>query len=68
MIFQIPNDVEFRFRGDKSSVPQNLISVITARKMLRRGCHGYLDVVRDTKENKKLVENMSVVCEFLMFS
>ena len=45
--FRIPDVNEFRFRGDKSSMPQNLISAITARKMLRRGCQGYLAVVRD---------------------
>ena len=47
VIFRIPGDDEFRFRGDKSSMPRNLISAITARKMLRRGCQGYLAVVRD---------------------
>ena len=38
VIFRIPDENEFRFRGDKSFIPQNLISAITARKMLRRGC------------------------------
>ena len=28
VIFQIPNDDEFHFRGDKASMPQNLISAI----------------------------------------
>ena len=36
--FRIPNDEEFRFKGDKSSMPHNLISAIIAKKMLRRGC------------------------------
>ena len=64
VIFKILNDVEFRFRGDKSSMPQNLISAITNRKMLRRGCQGYLDVVRDTKVDKGVVKKVPVVCEF----
>ena len=38
VIFRIPDEKEFRFRGDKSLMPQNLISAITARKMLRREC------------------------------
>ena len=38
VIFKILNDEEFKFVGDKSSAPQNLISAITARKMLRKGC------------------------------
>ena len=38
VIFRILNVEEFKFVGDKSSAPQNLISAITARKMLRKGC------------------------------
>ena len=41
VIFRILNEEEFKFVGDKSSEPQNLISAITARKMLRKGCQGY---------------------------
>ena len=37
VIFIIPNDDEFRFRGDKASMPQNLISAITARKKCLEG-------------------------------
>ena len=45
VIFRISNDEEFKFVGDKSSAPQNLISAITARKMLRKGCLEYLALV-----------------------
>ena len=45
-------------------MPQNLISAITARKMLKRGCRGYLAVVRDIEAIKGVVEKVSVVCEF----
>ena len=61
VIFKIPNDEEFRFRGDKISMPQNIISVITARKMLRRGCQSYLAVVRDVEADKGVIENLSVL-------
>ena len=43
---------------------QNLISAITARKMLKRGCRGYLAVVRDVEAIKGVVEKVSMVCEF----
>ena len=43
---------------------QNLISTITARKILRRGCQGYLAVVRDMEIDKGTVEKVLVVCEF----
>ena len=65
MIFRISNDVDFRFRADKNLIPQNLISTITARKMLRRGCQGYLTIVKDIKVDKEAVENVLVVYEFL---
>ena len=32
VMFRLPNDEEFRFRGDRNSMPQNLISAFTARK------------------------------------
>ena len=45
-------------------MPQNLISAIIARRMLRRGCLGYLVMVIDTKADKIVVENVPVLCEF----
>ena len=64
VIFRIPNDEEFRFRGDKSSMPHNLIFAITAKKMLRRGCRGYLTMVRNVEAEIRAVKNVPVVCEF----
>ena len=64
VISNIPNNDEFRFRGDKSSIPPNLISAITARKMFRRRCRGYLTVVRSVEGETGAVRNVPVVCEF----
>ena len=50
--------------GDKSSAPQNLISAITARKMLRKVCQGYLALVRDTTAEKASISDVPVACEF----
>ena len=50
--------------GDESSAPQNLISAITARKMLRKGCQGYLALVRDTTAEKTSISDVLVACEF----
>ena len=50
--------------GDKSSAPQNLISAITARKMLRKKCQGYLALVRDTTAEKTSISDIPVACEF----
>ena len=65
VIFRILNDEEFKFVGDKSSAPQNLISAIIARKMLRKGCQGYLALVRDTTAERTSISDVPVACEFL---
>ena len=65
MIFRILNDKESKFVGDKSSAYQNLISTITARKMLRKGCHGYLALVRDASAKKTSISDVPVAYEIL---
>ena len=62
--FRIPNDEEFKFVGDKSSVPQNLMFAITARKMLRKGCQGYMALARDTTAKKISISDVPIACEF----
>ena len=64
VIFRIPNNDEFRFRGDKSSIPLNLIYATIARKMFRRRSRGYLAVVRKVEAETGVVKNVPVVCEF----
>ncbi|XP_048228233.1 uncharacterized protein LOC125369509 [Ricinus communis] len=63
--FRIPRRLEFYFKGEQIPSPSNLVSVIAARRMLRRGCQGYLALVRDTSARKGCVEDVPVVCEFL---
>ena len=45
-------------------MPQNFISAIIARKMLRRRIRGYLTVVRSVEGEIGAVRNVPVVCEF----
>ena len=49
---------------DTSSVPQNLISAITVKEMLRKGCQGYLSLVRDITAKKTSISDVPVACEF----
>ena len=49
---------------DTSSVPQNLISAITVKEMLRKGCQGYLTLVRDITAKKTSISDVPVACEF----
>ena len=46
-------------------MPQNLISTITAMKMLRKGCQAYMIVIRNAEADKGAVKNVPVVHEFL---
>ena len=55
VIFKIPGEKEFKFFGDRSFAPQNLIFAITARKMLKKGCQEYLALVRDTTIKLKFI-------------
>ena len=64
VIFRIPGDSEFGFRGEQIPAPSNLISAITARRMLRRGCQGYLALVRDTVADRGKVDDVPIACEF----
>ncbi|XP_048227243.1 uncharacterized protein LOC125369273 [Ricinus communis] len=62
--FRIPRDSEFHFKGEQVPTPSNLMSVITARRMLHRGCQGYLALVKDTSIGKGSVEDVQVVYEY----
>lgn len=53
--FSMPREASFVFQGERSEVPGNLISLMNARRLLRKGCQGFLALVRDfEKEAQKL--------------
>ena len=51
---------------DKSSTPQNLICAIMARKMLGKGCQGYLALVRDTAAEHKSISDVPVAYDVFL--
>ncbi|WRX29254.1 Reverse transcriptase domain - like 10 [Theobroma cacao] len=63
--FDFPSEPSFSIQRDWSNAPTNLISVISARRLLRQGCIGYLAVVRDTKAMVGNVSQVFVVKEFV---
>ncbi|WRX09992.1 hypothetical protein QQP08_002479 [Theobroma cacao] len=63
--FDFPGEPSFSLQGDRSNAPTNLISVISARRLLRQGCIGYLAVVKDTQAKIGDVTQVSVVKEFV---
>ncbi|KAK6284672.1 hypothetical protein POUND7_003624 [Theobroma cacao] len=63
--FDFPDESSFSIQGDRSNAPTNLILVISARRLIRQGCIGYLAVVRDTQAKVGNVSQVSVVKEFV---
>ena len=54
-----------RYQGDRSAVSPCLISALTARKLLAKGCQGILTYVLDTKKKGPVLEEILVVKDFL---
>ena len=54
-----------RYQGDCSVVSPCLISALTARKLLAKGCQGILAYVLDTKIKVRDLEEIPIVKDFL---
>ena len=59
-----PNEDEVTFIGERSNHLSNVISVATARKMVRKGCEGYLDYVIDTVKARPSISDIPTVSYF----
>ena len=55
----------FIVQGDRSLAAYNLISTLTAQKMLKKGCQGFLALVRDVEATKAKLEDTPVVNKFI---
>ena len=62
--FEPPGEATFSFQGGRIWVPNNLISSLRANKLLRRGCQGYLALIRNIQAGEEKLENVPIVCEF----
>ena len=54
-----------RYQKDRSAILPCLISALTARKLLAKGCQGILAYVLDTKKKVPVLEKIPVVKDFL---
>jgi hypothetical protein len=52
------------FRGERNIIPNSIISVMTARKLLRKGCTAYLAYVVDLEKKGIELDKIPVVREF----
>ena len=53
------------FHGERRRAPSSLITAISARCLLQKGCKGYLAHVVDTRSSEVRLEDVPVVRDFL---
>src|SRR5262249_18338910 len=63
--FKPEGETGFLFQGDRSEIPTNLISTIRAKKLLAKGCMGYLAHVMDTRVISDELQNLPIVRDYL---
>ena len=64
VIFQVLGEIEFYFVGSGAYTSPWVISALQARRMLKKGCKGYLATVRDTQQGELKLEDISIVRKF----
>ena len=62
--FCVPGEAELCFRGSKPLNQPKMVSALSARRLLRKGCLGYLAYVRDVQKIVQNMEDIPVVCEY----
>ena len=65
MTLRTPNEGKITFIGERSNHLSNVISVATARTMVRKGCEAYLAYVIDTVKARPSVSDIPTVSDFL---
>ena len=64
VVFNKPGEIEVKFYGERRVLPSCVISVIDARRLLRKGCSAYLAYVIVTGVQELRLEDILVVQEF----
>jgi len=62
--FQTPEGERMIFEGERILKPIALISVVTAQKLLRKGCMGYLAYILNSDDEGPRLKDIPVVKEF----
>ena len=68
VIFRRPGLLVVVFYGERRRAPSGLISAISAKYLLQKGCKGYLAHVVDTHSSEARLEDLPVVGTFWMCS
>src|SRR5262249_48166647 len=64
LLFHTDGEIEFIFHGDWSDSPGNFISAVTAKRLRKKGCQGYLAHVRDVSVEVNPLQEIPVVREY----
>ena len=59
-----PEEPGVIFQGIKREIAPSLINAMTASKMLRKGCQGYLEFVVDRRQERTRLEDIPIAKEF----
>lgn len=62
--FEIPNEPTFVLKGGQVPKVGKVISNMEAQRLLKKGCMGLLDMVRDIREETLSLEKVPMVKEF----
>ena len=63
--FQMSAGNKVVFRGERGSEHYSMVSAITARRMMRKGCEAFLAYVIDTEKEGQQLDRLPVVNEFV---
>ena len=63
--FQMPVGGKIVFRGERGSEHYSMVSALTARRMMRKGCEAFLAYVIDTEKEGQNLDSLPVVNEFV---
>ena len=64
LVLKPQGEAEIIFQGDRSEVPSNLISAVKARRLLVKGCQGYLAHVTDARVCSEDIQQIPMVKKF----
>jgi hypothetical protein len=64
VVFRIPSQAEYVFEGDRVVRPPPLVSAMQVKRLLRKGCKGFVAYVLKSEETTLKTEDISVVKEF----
>ncbi|GAB2294877.1 hypothetical protein Dimus_038321 [Dionaea muscipula] len=63
--FTMSDETELVFEGERKDVSVGFISALRARKLLRKGCSGFIAYVIDSEKVEQDIEDIPIVNEFL---